>query len=462
MKAVRILEKIIEPKKTLPGERKRYSNRELIALAVPVIIEQLLMLLVGMADTLMISYAGEAAVSGVALVDQVNILFIYVFSAVAAGGSVVTSQYFGRQDRENGGNAASQLLMASVLAALLIMTVSITLRRGILHLLFGHVEEDVMTAALRYLVITAFSFPALAAYNSCAGVFRSMGKTRVVMRVSILVNAINVTGNYIGVIILKKGVAGVAYPTLLARCVGASVLIVMLSNPKEYMHLTLRGVFSWRSDMLGRIMAIAVPAGLENGLFQVAKLGVTSITARFGTSQIAANGVAQTFWGLASAVSFMHVFTTVIGQCMGAGDAEAADYYMSKIYRLAMVGSVIWSCILFALSPLFLAGFSLTPETRRLTFFIIYLHNFFAMFLFPSAFAMPSGLRAAGDARYTLLAAIFATVVCRVAFAYLFGIVFNMGVVGVVIGMILDWTVKSVLILLRWRSGRWKTMRVID
>lgn len=326
----------IEPKQILPKERQRFENRELFALILPILVEQLLAMLVGIADTLMVSYAGEAAVSGVSLVNQLNNVFIFVFGAVASGGAVVASQYIGREDRENGVTAASQLLMITVLISVFLMGISILFRSQLLSLLFGRVEPDVMEASLTYLVISALSFPALAIYNSIAALFRSMGKTKAVMNISIVMNAINVIGNAIGIFVLRAGVAGVAVPSLVSRTFAAVVMLVLCFQKKNTLYVQMKKVLSWNGKMLKRILNIAVPNGVENGLFQLSKVALSSIVALFGTVQIAANGVAQSFWSMAAlfCIAFGYAFVTVIGQCMGAGDVEAADYYNNTTLQL--------------------------------------------------------------------------------------------------------------------------------
>ncbi len=317
----------VEPKQTLPKERQRFGNRGLFALILPILVEQLLTMLVGIADTLMVSYAGEAAVSGVSLVNQLNHVFIFVFGAVASGGAVVASQYIGREDRENGITAASQLLMITVLISAALIGVSVLFRSQLLSLLFGRVEPDVMEASLTYLVISALSFPALAVYNSAAALFRSMGKTKAIMNISIAMNAINVIGNAIGIFALHAGVAGVAVPSLVSRTFAAVAMLVLCFQKKNTLYVELGKVLAWNGKMLKRILNIAVPNGVENGLFQLSKVALSSIVALFGTVQIAVNGVAQSFWSMASlfCIAFGYAFVTVIGQCMGAGDTEAAD-----------------------------------------------------------------------------------------------------------------------------------------
>ena len=136
--------KLIEPKRTLPKERRIFSDGDLKALIVPLFMEQLLAVLVGVADTFMVSYAGEAAVSGVSLVNMFNTIFLYLFSALAAGGAIVVSQYIGSRDQEMGDRSSGQLLTVSVLFSLVITGFVLAADRQLLKLLFGEVEADVM------------------------------------------------------------------------------------------------------------------------------------------------------------------------------------------------------------------------------------------------------------------------------------------------------------------------------
>lgn len=458
------LTKLVEPKQQIPIERQRFSNRELFALILPILVEQLLTMLVGIADTLMVSYAGEAAVSGVSLVNQLNNVFIFIFGAVASGGAVVASQYVGRQDRKNGVTASSQLLMITVLISVLMMGISILFRSQLLSLLFGRVEQDVMEASLTYLVISALSFPALAVYNSASALFRSMGKTKAIMNISIVMNGINVIGNAIGIFGLHAGVAGVAVPSLISRMFAAVVMLMLAFNQKNPLYVQMKKVFAWDGRMLKRILNIAVPNGIESGLFQLSKVALSSIIAMFGTVQIAANGVAQSFWSVSAlfCIAFGYAFVTVIGQCMGAGDVEAADYYNKKLLRITYLGSGIWSFLIAILTPLVLLLYSLSDEARNLVIILVVIHGIFNVLLCPLSFSLSNGLRAAGDIKFTMYSSIFATVVCRVIFSIIFGIWMKLGVIGICIAMVGDWLVKAVLVLVRYRSRKWAQFQVID
>lgn len=458
-----LLNRIIEPKKQIPDERKRFDNKALRALILPILIEQFLMLLVGIVDTLMISYAGEAAVSSVSLVDQLNNVFIMVFAALASGGSVVASQYVGRQDRENGDLAASQLLMSIGAISLILTAVMLLFGRQLFGALFGKVEQDVTEAGMVYLRITALSFPFLAVYNGCAGLFRSMGKTKQLMLVSMAMNAINVAGNAVGVFALRAGVAGVAWPTLLSRVFAAVVMVRLALDGRNPITLRWSKIFTFQAGMTARIFRIAVPSGIENGLFQLSKVALSSMIATFGTVQIAANGVAQSFWSMSALLNIAMgpAFITVVGQYMGAGDVEGADYYMKKLLRITQLGAFLWNAVFILAVPGMLQLYSLSPEARNLAFTLVLIHNSFNFLLGPMAFAFSNGLRATGDVKFTMFAAIFATVVCRVAFSFLFGVVLDMKAIGVAVAMVCDWAVKASLVAHRYRGGKWRAMRVI-
>ncbi len=458
-----MINRIIEPKQQIPEDRKRFSNIELKNLIFPIIIEQFLALLVGIADTLMVSHVGEAAVSSVSLVNQLNNVFIMVFAALASGGAVVASQYIGSNEREKGTQAASQLVMITGMISVVTTVLLLIFGRQVFGILFGRVEAAVLESGLVYLRISAYSFPFLAVYNACAGLFRSMGKTKVIMEVSIIMNIINVAGNAIGVFALRAGVAGVAYPSLISRIFASVVMMFLAVNSNNTIKVEIRQIFAWESQMILRIFHIAIPNSVENGLFQIAKVALSSIIATFGTVQIAANGVAQSFWSMAAlfCLAMGPAFITVIGQYMGAGDTEGAEYYMKKLLRLTYLGGFLWNLLFFLMMPFVLKLYSLSSEAVRLVMILGLLHNTFNALLCPVAFSVANGMRAAGDVHFTMYASIFATVVCRTALSVLFGVHFGLGVIGITMAMVCDWAIKAFLVLLRWRSGKWKEFKVI-
>lgn len=440
-----------------------FTNRQLKDMIVPLFLEQLLVMLVGIADTLVISYAGESAVSGVSLVNQFNTIFIYLFTALASGGSVVISQYIGKKVFDGADKSASQLLMFSTLFSILISILVLIGNEAMLRLLFGNVAKDVMEACVIYLRISAFSFPALAIYNTGAAIYRSLGKTKVTMEISLASNVLNVIGNMIGVFLLKAGVAGVAWPSFIARMFSAVVITLLCFRDKETVRYHWKQILSWDGKLLKTILGIAIPNGAENGIFQLVKVAISSIVALFGTYQIAANGVAQSIWSLAAlaGVAMGPVFITVIGQCMGRQDTEAAEYYFRKLIKITLIISIGWNILILAITPLFLKAYALSPETRQLVFYLVIIHNVFNALAFPFSGALSNGLRAAGDVRYTMMVSILSTILGRLVLSYIFGILLNMGVIGIALAMAADWCIRAVIFWIRTKKGTWKQFRVI-
>lgn len=292
-----------------------FSNKELRSMIITLFFEQLLVMLVGIVDTFVVSSCGEAAVSGVSLVNQFNTIFIYLFTALASGGAIIVSQYIGNKDEKRTVLSSSQLLMFSIVFSIVLSILVLIFNKQLLGLLFGKVESDVMKACVTYLRISAYSYPALAIYNAGAALYRSMTKTKVTMYISFAANIINVVGNIIGVYVLKAGVAGVAYPSLISRVFSAIIITVLCFNKKLKAYYDSKDIFRFDGKMLKRILNIAIPNGVENGIFQLVKVALSSIVAMFGTYQIAANGVAQSIWSLAALVgsAMGPVFITVIG-----------------------------------------------------------------------------------------------------------------------------------------------------
>lgn len=444
-------------------EKELFSNEKLERMIVPLFLEQLLVMLVGIADTLIVSYAGETAVSGVSLVNQFNTIFIYLFTALASGGAVVISQYIGRQERNHAGEAASQLLLFSALFSVIIAMAVLIGKEAMLRILFGKVEKPVMEACITYLKISVYSYPALAVYNAGAAVCRSMGKTNVTMYLSAASNVINVVGNVIGVFVLNAGVAGVAWPSFIARVFSAIIITVLCFQKKNEVIYQRRWIFCWNGGLMRNILKVAAPNGMENGIFQLVKVALSSIVALFGTWQIAANGVAQSIWSLAAlaGVAMGPVFITVIGQCMGNGNTEGAEYYFEKLTKITLLISVIWNLLIFLLTPVFLHFYSLSPETGRMVVWLVLIHNVFNAAAYPFSGVLSNGLRAAGDVKFTMYVSVISTISVRLFLSWFLGIVLQMGVIGIAFAMVCDWVIRAVLFIRRQRTGRWKTFRVI-
>lgn len=440
-----------------------FTNKGLRNLIIPLAVEQLLQLLVGLADTFVVSRAGDAAMSGVSLVNSFNTVFVFLFTSLAAGGAVIISQYIGSKNNEQAGKSASQLVMFSALFGITISVVVLAFYRPILHLLFGKVEQEVMDACVIYLRISAFSYPAMAVYNAGAALCRARGKTKVTMYISTLANIVNLAGNIIGVFVLKLGVAGVAYPSLISRLLSAVLVTAYCFGGKNEVCYRMKNIFAWDGGLLKKILGIAVPNGVENGIHQLIKVAISSMVSMFGTYQIAALGTAMSINQLSALMSYAMgpVFTTVIGQCMGAGDIEQADLYFKKLMKLAFVLSISWNAFMFAMTPLFLKFSAISPEAKELVIWLVLLNNILSGIAYPFAAPLGNGLRAAGDVRFTMIVSVALTVLVRFCGAELFAVVINLGAIGTVLGMGADLFLRGGIFIARYKSRKWTRFKLI-
>lgn len=440
-------------------KRVHFTRRDLTRLLAPLVVEQFLAVTVGMADTMMVSYAGEAAISGVSLVDMLNVLIINIFAALATGGAVVISQYLGARDVESAKNGAGQLFHLAALAGVGIMALALAFARPLLGLLFGQIEPDVMDAALLYLRISAASYPFIALYNAGAALFRSMGNSKISMQVSILMNAVNVAGNAICVFGLGMGVAGVALPSLVGRAMAAGLILWRASNPANLVHVKAAQCLRLHRGMALRILNIGIPSAFENSLFQLGRVLVVSIIAVFGTAQISANAVANNLdsIGCIPGQAIGLGLITVAGQCIGAQDQKAAISYTKKLVGLTYLVDGALNLAVILGMPLLLGLYNISAETHQLAWLLVFIHCACGIVLWPVSFVLPNALRAANDVRFTMMVSIASMMIWRLGFSYVLGIGFGMGAVGVWIAMIIDWVCRSLFFAGRFVSGKWKT-----
>ncbi len=433
-----------------------FSSEALMALMVPLVIEQFLAAAVGMADTMMVSRAGEAAISGVSLVDMINKLIFQLLAALATGGAVVTSQFLGAKARHKASDSAGQLVLLSALAGIAIMLFTLVLSRPLMRLFFGQITDDVMDAGLLYLRIVALSYPFLALYNAGAALFRSMGNSKVSMQVSVIINVLNVIGNAVCVFGLGMGVAGVAIPSLVSYILGAALMIWLLHSPD--MPLPVAFTARLRGDMAGSILRIGVPSAMENSVFQLGRIVVVSMISLFGTVQIAANAVANNLDGLAiiPGQAYELAMIAVVGRCIGARDIPQARYYTRRMMKgsYLSVGGV--SLAMLAGLPLLLGLYEISDATWQLSWLLVVIHLTMGILIWPASFVLPCALRAANDVKFPMWVSILSMAIWRLGFSYLLAVRLGWGAVGVWIAMVVDWICRTICFAGRWASGRWE------
>ena len=441
-----------------------FSRQALIRLFIPLIIEQLLAICIGMADTVMVTSVSESAVSAVSLVDSINMLLIQLFSAMATGGAIVADQYLGRKDSESACTAAKQLMYSSVLIALAIGLAAIIFCRPILQMCFGSLAPSTMAYCETYLLLSAVSYPALAAYNAGAALLRAMGNSKASMFTSLLMNLTNVIGNAILIYGFRMEVAGAATVSLVSRILGAAIMLRMMLNTHAPIHIKRITRPEFNFPMIRLIFRQGIPNGLENSMFQVGKLLVAGIVSQFGESIIAANAIGNTvttFFQLpGSAIGLGMV--TVVGQCIGAGEKEQARYYTKRLVVLVWLLLFISDGLLFFFIPNLAPLFNLSPEAVSASVEVLRLYAVMATFFWALSFTLPNALRAAGDSRFTMMVSIIAMWAVRVGLSYFF--VYNMGMklTGVWLAMCLDWIVRATAFVWRYLSGKWLHQKVID
>ncbi len=450
-------------KETIEKERLLFDNKALRALILPLIIEQLLAVLVGMADSIMVASVGEAAVSGVSLVDNIMVLFINLFAALATGGAVIAGQYLGQKNEKQSCRAATQLVWFTTIMAVLIMALIYCGKWFILHVVFGQIDAEVMGHANTYLLIVTASVPFIALYNAGAAIFRIMGNSRVSMQVSMIMNVINVCGNAILIFGFHRGTEGVAIPTLVSRITAAVLIVVLLCRQNMPIHIdkSLRYRPEW--TMIKRILGIGIPNGMENAMFQLGKIIVLSLVSTFGTYAIAANAVCNVVAGfqILPGMAINLAITAVIARCIGAGEHGQAEYYTKKLLKLVYISIWAINLIILALVPVILWAYNLSDVTAQTARGIMYFHAASASLVWPVAFSLPATLRAAGDAKVTMVIALVTMWLFRIVFSYVLGGYFGLGVLGVWITMVIDWVVRAICMALRYKSGKWKLIHSI-
>ena len=441
-----------------------FSNRDLRKLLVPLIIEQMLTSLIGTVDTMMVSNLGSAPVSGVALVDSINKLVIFLFTALATGGTIVCSQYIGRRDLRNANSAARQVILSAFSLSLIIASPAYFLRGGILRLIFGSVEPAVMEAASAYFRVTIFAYPFIALFGATSALYRASGNARLPMKVSLFANLINIVGNAVLMFVFDMGVVGAGLATLCSNAFAAITMLILLRRSGQTFDIGRYSAIRPDFHMIWLVLCIGIPSGIENAMFQFGKLAVQSTVSTLGTTAMAANAIVAAI-ELMTSMPSQAVATglmTVVGQCMGAGKPDQAKYYIKKL--------TVWSfCILFVLNWLAMAATPMVTHlagmdaaTAEMTVDTMLFISILKPVFWMCAFVPASGMRAAGDVKFGMVVSTCTMWILRVGLSTLLCRHFGVGLVGIWWGFFADWTARSIAFILRYRSGKWAKQKVID
>ncbi len=435
-----------------------FSRKDLVRLIIPLIVDQFLQVAVGLSDSIMVARVGEAAVSGVSLVDTVMLLIINIFTALATGGAVIAGQYLGRKDPKTGCEATAQLFNFTFLFSIFIMILGYLGQNVILYHVFGKIEPEVMKDSRTYLLIVLASIPMIAMYNAGAAIFRAMGNSNIAMKTSLLMNSINVFGNALLIFGFHRGVEGVAIPTVVSRGVACVVILVLLNNQEHALHILHPYPFKIKWDVLKKILYIGIPNGLENSMFQLGKIAVLSLVSGLGTASLAANAVGNNIanFAILPGMSFGFALLTVCAQCVGAGDFEQVKYYTRHMMRVEYLCLIASNLIVILALPFILSVYNLSDEAARYANDIILYHAACVVTIWPLSFTLPNTLRAAADVKITMVLSIISMWVFRFGFSYLLTMEFHMGIFGVWVAMTIDWLVRGIFFVCRYKSGRWQ------
>ena len=443
---------------------EQWNNQKVRRLLWPLIVEQLLAVTIGIADTAMVTSTGETAISGVSLVDQINQLLIILMSALAMGGSVVVSQYIGREDSRSAVSASKQLLLFNLIFSTGVMALTLVFHRLILSLVYGNLDADVMGNAVRYFRLYAFSLPFFAVYTAAGSLFRAAGNSRLPMFAAMLMNVVNISANAIFIFGLKLGVTGAALGTVLCRITGGIFLFLLLIksknsniNPHFAPKTTLEPV------MIKRILRIGIPGAIENSLFQFGKIFLARVVSGFGTASIAANAIsgAVASFIYMPGTGFCMAILTVAGQCIGAKDYEGAKFWTFKLMKTTYIALISLNLMIFFCMDLWLGVFDLSPETIVLTKQFLTLHCISSSIGWPLSFALPNALRAAGDAKFVMVTAVCTMWLVRISSSYIFAYILDFKALSVWMGMALDFFSRGTIFTVRWLHGKWQTKEVI-
>ena len=440
-----------------------FTNKMLRALLVPIIMEQLLNALMGTVDTMTVSNVGSAAISAVSLVDSINVLIIQAFSALAAGGTIICTQYLGQKNHEMANKSARQALFIITAISVFIVVLGLAFRAPLLSFIFGKVDADVMKNSMVYFFYTVLSYPFIALYDAGASIFRAQENTRGPMVISIISNVMNIVGNGILIWVFHMGVAGAAISTLVSRIFCAVVVLYQLRKDRQ--PIVVRDYLKIRPDgkMIGRILALGIPSGIENSMFQLGKLAIQSTVSTLGTTAIAAQAMTNMLEMLnGTAVIGVGIgLMTVVGQSLGAGKKDEAVYYMKKLMIFSEVFLIACCAVVYVLArPITMIG-GMEAKSAEMCLDMMFWITIVKPIVWMFAFIPAYGMRAAGDVKFSMITSCITMWTFRFCLCVYLIRVCGMGPMAVWIGMFTDWTVRAIVFGLRFKSGKWMEHKVV-
>ncbi|WP_238861451.1 MULTISPECIES: MATE family efflux transporter [unclassified Clostridium] len=444
-------------------------RKDVLKLAIPIMIEQTFVMLLGTCNTMMAGHIGEQAVSAIGMVDSINNMFISFFAALSVGATVVVAQQIGRNKPKKANETAKQAIVSGILVSLIITLLLWIFRIKLINVLYGSAEELVKIDAKLYLEFTLLTYPFIAIEQIANGILRGCGDTKTPMQITIFMNLINIALGYTLIFgintlnIPSFGIAGAAVAIAIARLIGTLIIMLVLFRGSKI--IKLKNIFPFKFDMeiQKNIFNIGIPAGMEQVIFNAGKLIVQMFIVTMGTASIAANAISSSIAIMINVPgnSLCLAATTFVGQYVGRNDIKGAKSTLIYLTKFGTICLVSLGLIFIPISKWLASLYTNVPEVINISATLTR-SNSIALIAWGISFILSSGLKGAGDTRYTMLTAFIGMWIFRIFAGYILGIVLGIGVLGIWIAMYIDWIVRGLMYCFRLRGNNWLKHRISD
>jgi len=458
---MRVNRYILQPFKL--KDKGMFTNKMIFSLLAPILIEQIFIVAIGIADTIMVSHVGEIAVAGISFLTAFNNLIKKILSALSIGGSIIISQYIGKQEKKNANKALKMVFYSTLLLTVVLCIILLIGHTSILSLLTGKVETEVMQSARIYYIFSVLSYPFFATHFVISSAYRAMRNSRIPMMFTIFMMAMNLALKSIFIYIFKWGVFGAGLSTLLSIMFVEIILTTMICKRTNVIYIEKIYKIQFDFSMVKRIFGIAIPNSIDNGMFQLGLVMLQRLVATFGTVALAANAIVKSLTPLTVTLtqSISLAIVTIVGQCMGAEKPKQAAMYTMHVLKISYITGLIISIASIFLGKPLIGAFNLSEQTSELALIIFIIYCAGSIFLYPLNNVLPNALRAAGDTKFVMTTSILTMFGARIGLAYILSIYFNLGLIGVWVTVLVDWLVRSIMFSYRFSKGRWKYIKVV-
>jgi putative MATE family efflux protein len=462
----------------------RWKRRDIMKMTIPVLMEQAFLMSLGVVNTIMASRIGEEAVSAIGMVDSIHFIFIAFFSALAVGGTVVVAQLTGQGKTREANNAIQQALFSGLLLSVAVTALMWFIKQPLITTIYSTAEPAVLENAFLYFNITVWTYPLICLSTIAFGVLRGAGDTKTPMKINVAINVVNLVLSYtliygigpvfgmdeassnaspLAFLLAGMEVRGAAIAISIARGLGAVGALFVLVRGTRQVRLGSITRFRLNMSLQRSIFGVGVPASVESMMFNGGKLITQVFIVSLGTVSIASNYVAGSMNSLSliPGNALAIVATTMVGQAMGRKDTEEAGFLMKYLTLASCAVLVVFGIVVFPIAPLLASLYSQDTEVVRLATELFRMSLVVSPLIWAWSFLLPSGLKGAGDVRFTMISSIIGMWTFRIGTGWLFAIPLGLGVPGIWMGMYADWFVRGILFGLRLKGGRWKTMSVL-